>query len=61
MTFDIPHMIATALIIAAIVYAMNHMPQVDGMTRGRKTLLTFVALFVALLILNTVWPYGGPA
>jgi multisubunit Na+/H+ antiporter MnhB subunit len=59
MTFDIPHMIATAVIILAVVYGINHLPQAETMSKGRKALVTFVVLFVALLILNAFWPYGG--
>ena len=59
MTFDIPHMIATAAIILVVVYGINHLPRVEGMTKGRKALVTFLVLFVALMILNFVWPYGA--
>ena len=61
MTFDIPHMIATALIIFAVVYPLNHMAQFENMSKGRKFLITFVVLFVLMLILNLVWPYGSGA
>lgn len=58
MNFDIPHMIATAVIIFVVVYGIGHMPQAENITKGRKALLIFVVLFVALMILNIVWPYG---
>lgn len=61
MTFDIPHMIATAIIIFAVVWGLNHMAQFEGMPKGRKALVTFAVLFVALFILNLVWPYGSGA
>jgi len=59
MTFDIPHMIVTAVIIGVVVFAINHMAQFETMTKGRKSLITFVVLFIALFILNLVWPYGA--
>ena len=59
MTFDIPHMIITAIIIFLVVYLLNHMKQFENMSKGRKALITFVVLFVGLLILNLVWPYGS--
>ena len=59
MTFDIPHMIITAIIIFLVVYPLNHMKQFENMSKGRKALVTFVVLFVGLLILNLVWPYGS--
>ena len=61
MTFDIPHMIVTAIIILAVVYPLNHMAQFENMSKGRKALVTFAILFVLLLILNIVWPYGSSA
>ncbi len=59
MTFDIPHMIVTAIIIFAVVYPLNHMKQFENMSKGRRALITFVVLFVGLMILNLVWPYGA--
>lgn len=59
MTFDIPHMIVTAIIIFAVIYPINHMAQFENMPKGRKFLITFVVLFVLLMILNLVWPYGS--
>jgi hypothetical protein len=52
-------MIVTAIIIGAVVYATNHASQFEKMTRGRKALVTFAILFVSLMILNMVWPYGA--
>lgn len=59
MTFDIPHMIVTAIIIFAVIYPINHMAQFEKMPKGPKFLITFVVLFVLLMILNLVWPYGS--
>lgn len=59
MTFDIPHMIVTAIIIFAVVYPLNHMKQFENMSKGRKALVMFVVLFVALMILNLFWPQSA--
>lgn len=59
MTFDIPHMIATAVIILAVTYPINHGLILKDATKGRKTLVTFVGIFVLVLILNLIWPYGS--
>jgi uncharacterized membrane protein YkvI len=60
MTFDIPYMIVSGILILGILYATNHLPQFENMTKSRKALVTFVILFVALVILNLVWrPYGA--
>lgn len=32
MTLDIPHMVASALIIGGVVYAVNHVPPFETMT-----------------------------
>lgn len=61
MTFDIPHMIATGLLIFAILWIRNHVDYFRDMTKARRTLVQFVMLFIVLLILNIVWPYGSRA
>ena len=58
MTFDIPHMIATGLIIFAIIWLFDHTTAFENMTKGRKTFFKFFGIFVAILILNILWPYG---
>lgn len=61
MTFDIPHMIVTVIIIFAVVWGLNQTKLFENMSRGRKMLVSFVILFVALMILNLLWPYGSGA
>jgi hypothetical protein len=61
MTFDIPHMLVTGLIVLAVIYPINHGMVLEGASKGRKTLVTFLALFVLIFILNLVWPYGSGA
>jgi hypothetical protein len=59
MTFDIPHMIATALIVFLPIWLVDHASVFEDMTKARKTLIKLVAIFVAVFILNIVWPYGA--
>ncbi|MFZ5962931.1 hypothetical protein ACOXXX_08265 [Thalassococcus sp. BH17M4-6] len=59
MTLDIPHMIASLIIIGAVIYGTNHLSQFDGISKGKRSLVQFVTLFVLLFILNLAWPYGG--
>ena len=59
MTLDIPHMIATAVIIFMLVYGTNHMAMFEGMSKGKKALITGAILFIALFLLNLNWPYGA--
>ncbi|WP_425053568.1 hypothetical protein [Psychromarinibacter sp. S121] len=58
MTIDIPHMIATAIVIFVVVFGISHLPAAETMSKGRKALLTFVVLFVVLMVMNMVWPSG---
>lgn len=61
MTFDIPHMIATAIIVLAVAWPIQHDWILADASKGKKTLAIFVGVFVLLLILNLVWPYGSGA
>ena len=61
MTFDFPHMIVTVLLVFAVVWGMDQTAALDKMSKGRKTLIKFVVLFVAIFVLNLLWPYGTSA
>lgn len=58
MTFDWAHMAATAVIIGLVVYLVNHSGKLDGASKGKKAVITAVAIFIPLFILNLIWPYG---
>jgi uncharacterized membrane protein len=59
MILDIPHIIVTAIVIFAAIWCVNHTSIFDGMSKGRRTLVQFLILFVLLFIFNLVWPYGA--
>lgn len=59
MSIDIPHAILTAIIIFVVLWGLDQTSVLDSMSKGRKTLVKFIVLFVALFILNLVWPYGS--
>ncbi|WP_146149129.1 hypothetical protein [Nitratireductor sp. StC3] len=59
MTFDIPHMIATGAIVFLVIWITDHTSACDGMSKGRKTLVKTVAIFVLVVMLNIFWPYGS--
>ncbi|SNT41070.1 hypothetical protein [Tropicimonas sediminicola] len=59
MTFDIPHMVVTGILIFVVLWGLNQIGSFEKMSRGRKTFIRFGALFVVLLLLNLVWPYGA--
>jgi hypothetical protein len=61
MTFDIPHMIATAFAVFGISWLVDHVSLFDGMGKGRKTWLRLVGIFVVFFAMNLVWPYGATA
>ena len=61
MTFDIPHMIAAALIIFAVLWGLDRTAALEEMSKGKQVLIKFGLLFAALLLLNIFWPYGSGA
>ncbi|MDW4500556.1 hypothetical protein R5H30_21390 [Sulfitobacter sp. D35] len=58
MNFDIPHMLASGLIIFAIIAIIDHASAFENVSKGRKTVFKFAGIFVAIIILNLIWPYG---
>lgn len=59
MKFDIPHMVATAILIFVVLWVVNQTNLFSNLSKGRKTLVQFVILFIVLFALNLVWPYGS--
>lgn len=59
MTLDIPHMLATMVIIFVVVYGLEHASLMQGASKLKRSLTVFIVLFIALTSLNMVWPYGG--
>ena len=59
MSLDIPHALVTAAIIFGVLWVVNHTAAFENMAKGKKTLAMFLVLFVAIFILNLVWPYGS--
>lgn len=51
-------MIATAVIVFIVIWAVTNLSAFDGMTKGRRALIQTVIVFVAIVVLNLVWPYG---
>ena len=51
-------MAVTAAIIGVVVYFINHTSWLSEASKGKRTLVTFVVLFVAFFLLNLFWPYG---
>jgi hypothetical protein len=61
MQFDIPHIIATAIILYSVIWGMHHISPFSKMSKGKRNGIQFIILFVLLFILNIIWPYGSGA
>jgi uncharacterized membrane protein YadS len=50
-------MLAKMVIIFVVVYGLEHASFMQGTSKLKRTLTVFVVLFVALAVLNLIWPY----
>lgn len=53
MTFDIPHMTATALTVLAASWIFQHITLIQRMRMGGRILVTFMMVFIP--ILSSTW------
>jgi hypothetical protein len=58
MNLDLPHMIVTALLIFVTLVMIRRTALYQSSSRLKRALVFGGALFVVLLILNLIWPYG---
>ena len=61
MTFDIPHMIASVLILFSVQYGLQHVSAYESAGKLKKATIMALVLFPVLLVLNLFWPYGSGA
>lgn len=59
MEIDWAHMAVTAAVIAVAVYIVNHTSFLGEMSRGKRTVVMLVLLFISLLLVDLFWPWGG--
>lgn len=59
MEFNWPHMAASAVIILIVLTVLKKTKVVESASTGKRMLITALALFVPLFILNLVWPYSA--
>ncbi len=59
MTVDVPHMLATMLIVFLVVWGLDQTPFLSWVSGKSRTLIKAAILFVAIFVLNLTWPYGG--
>ena len=58
MTVNLPHMLATMLVIFIVAFALEKTAVVREASRAKRALITGGAVGLAVLILNLVWPYA---
>jgi hypothetical protein len=58
MNLDLPHTIVTALLIFVTLVMIRRTSLYQSSSRLKRALVFGGALFVVLLILNLIWPYG---
>ncbi len=58
MNFDVPHMVATALLVFVVVIVLERFEGYRTASKGRKFFLLFVPMFIAIFVLNLLWPYS---
>ena len=57
MSFNVPHMIVTALLIFGVLMVLERFEGYRTASKGKKFVLMVVPLFVVLLVFNLLWPY----
>jgi hypothetical protein len=58
MTIDWPHLVATMLLILAVMFSLQRIRLYQEATRGKRFALTAGSIFIALTALNLIWPQG---
>lgn len=58
MGVDIVHILITIVAATVLYYALEHFRVLEGKSKLTRSLITGIVLFVVLLALNLVWPYG---
>jgi len=59
MVFDIPHMIATAIVVFAGVWVVQNTRIGENATKWKRAIFLFLIILIPLFILNLIWPYGS--
>ena len=61
MTLDIPHILVTAFLVWGWLRIVDKVPYLSRMGTIRKAVMQAGGIFIAVLLLNLVWPYGMTA
>ena len=58
MNFDWPHILVTGLLIFAVITVLDQVAFYASASKGKRMVILAVCLFVVLMVLNLLWPYG---
>ena len=58
MNIDFPHMIATVVLIFVAVLLIHRTSLYKNGSRLKRFAIVGITLFIVLLVLNLIWPYG---
>lgn len=59
MDIDWGHTGATIAIVFVVVLLLDRFGVLEGASRGKRFIITALAIFVPIFILNMFWPYGA--
>ena len=59
MNFDWPHILVTGLLIFAVITVLDQVAFYVSASKGKRMVILAVCLFVVLMVLNLLWPYGN--
>jgi hypothetical protein len=58
MNIDLPHTIATAVLIFGTLLAIKRMSFYQNGSRLKRSVVFGVAVFIVVFVLDLIWPYG---
>lgn len=53
---DIAHALVTGIVIFVVVYAVEHTSLLAGASRIKRVIIGALTVFVAVLLIDLVWP-----
>ena len=59
MNLDWPHMLVTGLLIFVVITVLDRAAFYTSASKGKRMMILAVSLFVVLMVLNLLWPYGN--
>ena len=59
MNVDWPHVLVTGLVIFVMITLLDRTAFYASASKGKRFAILAVCLFVVLMVLNLLWPYGN--